>query len=247
MRLVSLCPSITETLVALGAGGDLVGVTRYCVRPREALSGIPKVGGTKTPDIERILALRPDRVFLNEEENRREDAEALAAHVEVDVTFPRAVGDVPELIRHLGRGCGRPDDGVALARRVEEALGDHEPPARAFRFAYLIWKGPWMLAGAGTYISSLLEAAGGVNVATSGPYPEVSEDELSALRPELLLLPDEPYRFSGAHLGFWSGRLPGCEVQLVSGDDFCWHGVRTLDGLRAARQLAGALAAGVAP
>ncbi len=102
-RVVSLCPSITETVVAIGGLKRLVAATRYCVRPKGMLWGLPRIGGTKNPDIARILALKPDLVFANEEENRLEDVRALEeAGVEVDVTFPRTVSEVPDAIRRWG-------------------------------------------------------------------------------------------------------------------------------------------------
>jgi ABC-type Fe3+-hydroxamate transport system substrate-binding protein len=87
-----MCPSITETLVALGLRDSLAGVTRYCIHPREALAGIPRVGGTKDPDLAAIRALKPDLVFCNGEENRREDIDLLKREFSVDVSHPRTVG-----------------------------------------------------------------------------------------------------------------------------------------------------------
>ena len=105
-RVVSLCPSITETIVAIGGLKGLVGVTRYCTRPSGMLWGLPRVGGTKSPDIARILDLKPDLVFANAEENRREDVEALReAGIEVDVTLPKTVAEVPERDPAVGPRC----------------------------------------------------------------------------------------------------------------------------------------------
>src|ERR1700730_8688024 len=106
-RVVSLCPSITETIVAIGGFRLLAGVTRYCTRPKGMLWGLPRIGGTKSPDVARILDLKPDLVFANEEENRLEDIETLRRHgIDVDVTFPRRVGDVPAAIRRWGLRLG---------------------------------------------------------------------------------------------------------------------------------------------
>ena len=137
-RIVSLCPSITETLVALGAWKRLVGATRYCVRPEGLLWGLPRIGGTKNPDIARILDLKPDLVFANEEENRREDVEALeAAGIEVDVTFPKSVAEVPDAIRAWGRRLARtrPRGGARRPhrRRDRGARGGAEASAVSLR------------------------------------------------------------------------------------------------------------------
>lgn len=238
MRIVSLCPSITESLVALGLGGSLAGVTRYCVQPREALEGIPRVGGTKNPDFDAIAALAPDLVLCNAEENRGADVVELSKRHRVDVSHPTRVADVPPLLRRLGDLTGTGDVAEGWARAVEEKLAAARA-GRSVRFAYLIWKGPWMAAASGTYISDLLETFGGVNAfpAAGGPWPKTDEEELAALGPELVVLPDEPFPFGDAERAHWTRALPSAHVALVPGEDFCWHGVRTLRGLDAAGAL----------
>jgi iron complex transport system substrate-binding protein len=238
MRIVSLCPSTTESLVALGLAGSLAGVTRYCVHPREALAGIPRVGGTKNPDLAAIAAVEPDLVLANAEENREPDIAELSKRYRVDVSHPTRVADVPPMLLRLGALTGTEVAAEGWAHAVEERLAAARP-GRPVRFAYLIWKGPWMAAAAGTYISSLLETFGGVNVfpGETGPWPETSEEALVALAPELVVLPDEPYRFGEADAALWKGLLPPARVTLAPGEDFCWHGVRTLRGLDAAGAL----------
>lgn len=238
MRIVSLCPSITESLVALGLGGSLAGVTRYCVHPREALEGVPRVGGTKNPDFEAISALEPDLVFCNAEENREADMAELSRLHRVEVSHPTRVADVPPMLRRIGALTGTSAAAEGWARAVEEKLAAI-PAGPGISFAYLIWKGPFMAAAAGTYISDLLERFGGRNVfpAAAGPWPRTGEEEVAALAPELLVLPDEPYPFGEADRLFWKGVLPATRVELAPGDDLCWHGVRTLRGLEAAGAL----------
>ncbi len=238
MRIVSLCPSVTESLVALGLGASIVGVTRYCVHPREALGGIPRVGGTKNPDLGAIASLTPDLVFCNAEENRDADVTELSKRHRVDVSHPTRVAEVPPLLRRLGELTGTGGAAEGWARAVEEKLAAARA-GRPVRFAYLIWKGPWMAAAAGTYISDLLETFGGVNVfpAANGPWPRTDEEQLVGLSPELLILPDEPFPFGGADRALWNGILSSARVVLVPGEDYCWHGVRTLRGLDAASAL----------
>jgi ABC-type Fe3+-hydroxamate transport system substrate-binding protein len=243
-RIVSLCPSITETLVAIGGYRSLVGVTRYCVRPKGMLWKVPNVGGTKSPDIPRILALRPDVVFANEEENRLEDVRALEAEgIVVDVSFPRKVGDVPPAIRQWGRRLGDSSEAEALARRIEADLEglSSEPPPRAFRYAYWIWKDPWMTVSDDTYVADLLRLAGGVNVFGDAPerYPRAEPSGALARQAEVHFFPSEPFPFKEEKHGPLMEKLFGadCRRLFVAGDDFSWHGVRTLEGLAAARRL----------
>ena len=246
MRIVSLCPSITESLVALGLAERLVGVTRYCVHPREVTARIRKVGGTKDPDLDAIRSLRPDLVFANAEENHREDVEALARDLAVDISHPRRVADVPPLLRRFGRLTGTEESAESFSSKVEEELGRIErgrSSLRAFRYVVLIWKNPWMTVGPRTYIADLLRSVGGVSSLEEeknpGPdYPTTDEGSILASRPDVLILPDEPYRFREKNAAFWRERLPSStRVVLVPGDDWCWHGVRTLRGLAAAEAL----------
>lgn len=254
VRIVSLCPSITESLVAVGLADALVGVTRYCVHPRETTTRLRKVGGTKNPDVAAIRALAPDLVFVNAEENRLADIEALARDLAVDISHPRRVADVPPLLRHFGRLTGTDERAEEIASRVKEALERAEnrrgaPACAPFRYVCLIWKDPLMTIGPRTYQADLLRLAGGVSSFEegdrSGPdYPTTSEGSILAARPEVLILPDEPYRFGEKDAAFWRERLPAsCRVVLVPGDDWCWHGVRTLRGLEAAAALAAAVRA----
>lgn len=242
-RVVSLCPSITETLVAIGGLSRLVAATRYCVRPQGLLWGLPRIGGTKDPDLPRILDLRPDLVFANEEENRLEDVEALRARgIEVDVSFPRRTADVPGAIRQWGKSLGAEREAGDLAARIEEELTalEADPPPGTFRYAYWIWRSPWMTVSDDTYVADLLRLAGGVNVfGNAGErYPTVTPEEALARGASVHFFPSEPYPFREEKHEAEVAALFGERARrlFVAGDDLCWHGVRTLDGLKAARR-----------
>ena len=246
LRVVSLCPSITETLVAIGGFKRLVGATRYCVRPKGMLWGLPRIGGTKNPDIGRILALKPDLVFANEEENRIEDVRALEeAGIDVDVTFSKTVSEVPSAIRQWGGRLaeGAEGEAEALASRIEREHSSllAEPPAPPFLYAYWIWKDPWMTISDDTYVADLLRLAGGVNVfgREADRYPTSTPVEALARGADVHFFPSEPFPFGPEKHEALTIRLFGQErVRLfVEGDDYCWHGVRTLDGLGAMREL----------
>jgi ABC-type Fe3+-hydroxamate transport system substrate-binding protein len=244
--VVSLCPSITETVVAIGGLASLVGATRYCVRPKGILWGLPRIGGTKSPDIGRILDLKPDLVFANEEENRLEDVAALRAQgIEVDVTFPKRVADVPSVVRRWGKllSAESQAEAQALAGRIEaewRTLSEEPPPVR-FRFAYWIWKDPWMTVSDDTYVADLVGLAGGINSfgAEADRYPTTSPNEALARGTEVQFLPSEPYPFRPEKHRPLAERAFGKESRLlfVPGDDYCWHGARTLEGLKQAAGL----------
>lgn len=243
-RVVSLCPSITETIVAIGGLRSLAGVTRYCTRPSGMLWGLPRVGGTKSPDIARILDLAPDLVFANAEENRREDVEALReAGVEVDVTLPKRVAEVPEAIRQWGRLLDTSDQAEVLAARIEMELKAlaAKPPKSTFRYAYWIWKDPWMTISDDTYVADLIRLVGGDNVygREAVRYPTTHPTEALAREPQLHIFPSEPFPFAEEKHGLLVEKLFGSHTRrvFVEGDNFCWHGVRTLEGLRAVKSL----------
>lgn len=244
MRIVSLCPSITETLIDFGLAGALVGITRYCIHPREITRRLPKMGGTKTPDIEAIIEAKPDLVFMNEEENTIEAHRALEGRAPLDVTFPRRIGEVPAVLRHLGDVTGTRALAERRALELEAALRDLEDKRdEVFRFAYLIWREPWMAAAGDTYVSDLISRAGGVNVWEAMParYPEIALEELRARAPEVVLLPDEPYRFREKDRTELTRVLPDARIELVSGDDLSWHGVRSIRGVALVATLVAAL------
>jgi ABC-type Fe3+-hydroxamate transport system substrate-binding protein len=231
-RIVSLCPSITETLAEIGAGGELVGVTRYCTRPRELVAGIPKVGGTKELDLEKIRALRPGLVFANAEENREEDVRLLQSEFRVHLSFPRKVADVPPMIREFGLETGRAGEASRLAAEIEAAV--REPGAATFRYAYVIWRDPWMAVSDDTYVSDLFRYAGGQNVFTGEDrrYPVFTPARLQAASPDVLFFPSEPYPFGQRHRpAIESAFGKAHPIEFVDGDDCCWHGARTRQGL----------------
>jgi ABC-type Fe3+-hydroxamate transport system substrate-binding protein len=219
-RVVSLVPSLTESL-AVTAPGMLVGATDWCVEPPDL--DVARVGGTKSPDVDRVVSIRPDLVVANEEENREVDLDRLrAAGLPVWVTAPRTVA---QAIRSLGRmlavaGLERPgwlDDADLAWRR-----GCEGPPLQAF---VPIWRRPWMALGRDTFAGDVLARLGVQHVHRDDPerYPRVDLDDVRQRRPDLVVLSDEPYAFSeveGAEVfGDWDAR-----VVHVSGRDLTWYG-----------------------
>jgi len=221
-RVVSLVPSLTETLFDLGAGDAVVGVTDFCILP-EGLD-LPRVGGTKNPRIDEIRALAPDLVYVNLEENLERHAKQIEEFAPVFVTEPKTVDDVAELITMLG-AIHRRD-----ARELIELLERERREIASFTFAVPIWKKPWMWCGGDTYVSNLVESIGGRNVLRDRErYPSLALDEVLALRPAVVFLPDEPYLFTDTD----AAEIRGARViGPFPGHLFTWHGTRTILGLR---------------
>lgn len=232
-RVVSLVPSLTETLFALGAGDAVVGITDFCIFPPDLK--LPRVGGTKNPRVDEIRALRPDLVHLNLEENLRRHGEAIAEFAPLFVSEPKSVDDVIALLGQLGAIHHREERANELAQQMRDALASM--PRRAFTFACPIWKNPWMWCGGDTYVSRLVEAAGGTNVLTARErYPQLALEDVLALRPDVTFLPDEPYLFTaGDAEAIRSSRVIG----PFPGHLFTWHGTRTLLGLHFLRDVLG--------
>jgi ABC-type Fe3+-hydroxamate transport system substrate-binding protein len=239
MRIVSLCPSLTELVFDLGRGEELVGITEYCVHPADRVGVVEKVGGTKTPDVGRIAVLRPDWVLLNEEENRREDAEALrAAGVRCHVTFPKDSLETAGMVRDIGVALEASEAAERIALDIEErthrvrAAAAGQPPVS---WAYLIWRKPWMSVSRDTFAHALLAQAGGRNVFADRPtrYPQVTPQELADADPELVLLCTEPFPFEEKHADELAERtgLPRARFRIADGEYLSWHGSRTPDGI----------------
>jgi ABC-type Fe3+-hydroxamate transport system substrate-binding protein len=229
VRVVSLVPSVTETLVTWGV--PPVACTRFCEQP-----DLVHVGGTKNPDVAAIVGLAPDLVVLCEEENRREDADALAGAGLVTAALAiDGVDDVAPALRMLAALVGV-DDGGAGGLAGTAALPPADPPPGPSVRAFVpIWRRPWMTLSGGTYGSSLLARLGIVNVfAGAGErYPATTLEEAAARAPDVVLAPSEPYPFRERHVEELSGVAP---VVLVDGQDLFWWGARTpaaLDRLRA--------------
>lgn len=247
-RVVSLVPSDTYSLQALGLADRVVGVTTYCDAP-----GVPTVGGTKDVDVEAVVALEPELVIANQEENARPALEALAQRVPVLVSLPRRVEHGIAHLARLARIFELAEDATAreLVRRGY-ALASAPPPVHT---AFLpIWMDPLMTVNADTFGSDVLAHAGVANAfgdrmrlyplaadlgkATARDaagrdvrYPRVTLDEVTARGADLIVLPDEPHAFSAADEEVLAAALPGARVVRVSGRDLFWYGAWTIDAV----------------
>jgi ABC-type Fe3+-hydroxamate transport system substrate-binding protein len=226
-RVVSLVPSLTEWLVAAGIGERLVGVTDWCAEPAEVTGRLPKVRGTKNPNLAAVRALRPDLVVANAEENRRIDVERLeAGGVAVWVTSPVTVAGAVEELRALAAAIGGLPGAARIDAELRAALAAAAGPAAAgARYACAVWRDPWMWVGQGTYAADLLRLAGGEPVVTAPRYPKLDPEEVAALGPEVVLLPSEPYPFGPSDarsVAAWSG----AHATLVDGRALTWYGPR---------------------
>jgi ABC-type Fe3+-hydroxamate transport system substrate-binding protein len=226
-RLVSLVPSLSETLWWWGLADRLVGVTDWCEMPPHAFDHASRVRGTKNPDLEAVRGLEPDLVVANEEENRELDVHRLReSGVSVYVTRVRTVADAAEALQRLGATVGVPEPGRQLAATLRRALAS-AGTGRPVRTVCAVWRDPWVWVGSDTFSGSLLAAAGARlwHPAHDARYPTVELDEVRRAVPELVLLPDEPYRFGEADRVAFAG-WPA-RVRRVDGAALTWWGPRT--------------------
>ncbi|MEU2111222.1 helical backbone metal receptor [Streptomyces sp. NPDC019507] len=218
-RVVSLVPSLTEA-IAVSAPGLLAGATDWCTHPADLAAA--RIGGTKNPDVEAVVGLRPDLVVANEEENREPDLAALrTAGVEVLVTEVRTLPQAFTELQRVLDACGVPrprwlDD-------AEAAWDAVEPPAEPRRAVVPVWRRPWMVLGRDTFAGDLLARLGVDNVHAAHPdrYPRIPLDELNAAGADLVVLPDEPYRFTADD---GPEAFPGIPAALVDGRMLTWYG-----------------------
>jgi ABC-type Fe3+-hydroxamate transport system substrate-binding protein len=258
-RVVSLVPSDTHSVIALGALDRLVGRTTYCESPEA--QAVAAVGGTKDAGVDAVLGLAPDLVIANQEENTRATLEALAARVPVLVSLPRRVEQGVAHLARLARLLGVADrePATTLIRRGYALRGATATGARAF---VPIWMDPLMTFNADTFGSDVLAQVGignafgdrlrlyplAADLGKTAPrdaagrdvrYPRVTLDEVAARKPDLVILPDEPRAFTAADEGVLRAALPGVRVVRICGKDLFWYGAWTIDALdRLAVQLA---------
>lgn len=231
-RIISLVPSQTELLHYLGLDEEVIGITKFCVHPKEWFRQKQRIGGTKMLNMEKIAALKPDLIIANKEENEKGQVEALARDYNVWVTDVNKLEDAVEMIHDVGSLTGREEKAHALGREIMqkfELLKQVIRTKSTTKVAYFIWQKPYMVAGGDTFINSMLNYCGFENIfAHAERYPEISLDKIKELECELILLSSEPYPFNEKHKNQVEKEFPNLQVKLVDGEMFSWYGSRLL-------------------
>lgn len=220
-------PSLSETLWWFHVADRLVGVTEYCTAPPHGFPNAERIRGTKNPDVARIAELDPDLVLANQEENRQRDVERLRDEgVPVYVTAPSSVAQAARMLGDLGRLVGAGGQGEGLAQAIDRALETKgDVPGEPLRAFVPVWRDPWMATGTGTYAADLLRRCGFAVVPDAARYPEVTLEEVRALEPDVVLLPDEPYAFGEADRAAFAGW--DVRIRRIDGTQLTWYGPRT--------------------
>jgi ABC-type Fe3+-hydroxamate transport system substrate-binding protein len=228
-RVVSLVPSQTELLFDLGLADRVVGITKFCIHPRQWFQTKTRVGGTKNVHLDSVRLLQPDLILANKEENEKAQIEALAKE------FPLWISDIQDLptalnmIHRVGELCDVATPAAALNQNIRDGFSQLTQSSKPLKVAYFIWKDPWMCAGGDTFISSMIEAMGWQNVlAHSTRYPEVEPATLDA---DVFLLSSEPFPFKDKHIAQLQALQPKAKILLVDGEMFSWYGSRMLHAI----------------
>ncbi len=227
-RIISIVPSQTELLFDLGLDAEVIGITKYCVHPKEKVEHVTKVGGTKDLNIPLIKAINPDLIIGNKEENERGQVEELIQHFPVWMSDISDLESALDMIQKVGEITDRSTYAQELITRITYQFNKLTLKAPQNRTAYFIWRKPYMVAGKGTFIDDMLQKCGLINVFEAGRYPEITPAQLQTANPQLVLLSSEPYPFKEKHIREFRAILPNAAIKIVDGEMFSWYGSRLL-------------------
>lgn len=227
-RIVSLVPSQTELLYDLGLDEEVVGITKFCIHPESWFRQKKRVGGTKTLNLDAIAALEPDLLIGNKEENERAQIETLQSLYPVWMSDVQTLEAAADMIGRIGELVGKAATAQALSQNIRRSF-DALSTLETLETAYFIWRKPYMVAAADTFIDDMLKRAGFANVfGHLERYPEVDIPMLREARPAVILLSSEPYPFKEKHIKELRRECPNAAVCLVDGELFSWYGSRLL-------------------
>ncbi len=228
-RIISLVPSITETLFYLGLDEEVVGITKFCIHPRDKFKEKPKVGGTKKLHLDWIREQNPDLIIANKEENRKEDIRELEQEFPVWVSYVITLEDAYNMIEDLGKLVDRKEGGQQLVDKIQQRFSYVTAMERALRVAYFIWRDPYMVVGGDTFINSLLKKVGFINVfEDAGRYPSITVEDIEQEDPDVLFFSSEPFPFKEKYVREFENKYDRALTQQVDGGMFSWYGSRLL-------------------
>lgn len=224
LRIVSLVPSITELLCHLGLRKNIIACTKFCEHPIDLKSVVQQIGGTKNPRTEEIIALNPDVVFTNKEENRKDDVLHLSQYINVHVSDINTISDFKAFVTDLGKLFAIEEKTSAFNFKLSQLFTNLSTGFQQ-KAVYLIWKSPYMAAGKNTYIDSVLTHCGYINAVDHSRYPEITIEEIQQLKPDCVFLSSEPYPFKKKDL-LELQKSTGLEIKIVDGELFSWYSNR---------------------
>ena len=227
-KIISLVPSQTELLFYLGLDSKIIGITKFCIHPYDKVKTKTKVGGTKQLNIPLIKELRPSLIIANKEENEQSQVEELMNICPVWISDIANLPDALNMIQNIGEIVGCATQAAALTQSITREFNKLNASTLNVRVAYLIWRKPYMAAGAGTFIDSMLQLCGLTNAFDQQRYPEINNEMLIHAAPDVVMLSSEPYPFDEKNKAELRHILPNAKIILVDGEMFSWYGNRLL-------------------
>jgi len=239
-RIVSLVPSLTELLFDLGLDDKITGITKFCELPKEKVKSVPKIGGTKTVDVEAVIALMPDLIIASKEENVKSQIDELSEYCNVWVSDIANINDAVKSINTIGSMTSSSKLAKEMVVSIEKDFNNFKSEIDR-SVLYMIWRKPFMAAGNDTYINDMLNKFGLTNCLKELRYPELNVDSIKKLNPQIVMLSSEPYPFKNSHISELQEILPNAQIVLVDGQMFSWYGSRLTKVLPYFNQLAAVL------
>jgi len=228
-RIISVVPSLTELLFDLKLRNEVAAITKFCIHPKEWFLSKPKIGGTKTLDIDCIREINPDLIIANKEENTKGQIEELSKDFPTWISDINNPHDAYDAILQIGTMTGKPENAKDLIAEIKEGFAGLNQVEQKASACYLIWRNPYMTAGKDTFIHSMLDIAGFDNVFKNElRYPVVSLHDIANKNPAFILLSSEPFPFNQKHIPEIKEQVPSAEILLVDGEMFSWYGSRML-------------------
>jgi len=235
-RIVSLVPSQTELLYDLGLNKQVVGITKFCIKPTSWFKTKTRVGGTKNINFETIRALQPDLIIGNKEENSQKDIELLEKEFTVWMSDINTYQEALTSIKEIATICKKQQQGETLVQQIEAKRVAYaqkiNTSVKSPTVLYFIWQNPWMVVGKNTFINDMISLLGFRNIYQETRYKEITKQEIETLNPDYIFLSSEPYPFKAKHQIKMQKLFPNTTVKLVDGETFSWYGSRLLQAFK---------------
>ncbi|MEA3494417.1 MAG: helical backbone metal receptor [Bacteroidota bacterium] len=230
-KIVSLVPSITESLFYFGLKNNIKGITKYCIHPKSVTKDIPKIGGTKTVDIEKIRMLNPDIIIASKEENLKMQIETLAIDFKILLTDVNSLNDCLDLNSAFGNIFNKVNMSKELNNKIVKGFKTLNKATKK-TITYLIWENPVMIVAKNTYINDIISKIGFINAFSHlDRYPLVTDKQLTNSKSNFIFLSSEPCPFAIEHIGKYKKLCSESKIILVNGELFGWYGSRLLEAI----------------
>jgi len=230
-RIISLVPSQTELLFDLGLEDEVIGITKFCVHPKQWFTQKTRVGGTKQIDLEKVVSLKPDLIIANKEENSLDDITWLMERFPVWISDIENLIEAQAMINSIGEITGKTERAGEINQKITSQFSSFKKPENHLKAVYLIWNNPMMTIASNTFIFDLMHRIGfeQIQFSSASRYPEISMQDIKQAAPNCILLSSEPFPFKQKHIDQLQFHFPHLAIELVDGEYFSWYGSRLME------------------